>query len=268
MKKLTLILTIVFSATSLFAANRFSIEESSVTASDTGKFYIVMQNDARVNGLNIIIQFDPSLITPLNIRPLERAALQSGSAGYRFAEDKISFIIYDQSASQINIGEGKMFEVEYVATDSLIADTTTTQVAFYQGLAADSTIAPITFDYVNGTITIYPNPSTGVEHQPQQPVQFELSHNYPNPFNPNTTIKYAIPVASTVSLRIYDILGREVRSLVNEAQDTGYKTVVWDAKNNAGMPVATGVYFYRIEATSIGSQHPSFVQAKRMLLLK
>jgi hypothetical protein len=141
-------------------------------------------------------------------------------------------------------------------------------VAFYQGLVADSSLKTISFEYVNGVITIN-DPTVGVEERPSQlPVRFELSQNYPNPFNPTTLIRYSLPAASNISLKIYDIVGREVRTLVDEVQPAGYKTVEWDSKNKVGVRVASGVYFYRLEANKVGSQEKSFVQVKRMLLLK
>jgi len=88
------------------------------------------------------------------------------------------------------------------------------------------------------------------------PSRFELLQNYPNPFNPATTIEYGLPSASRVELRLYDILGREVATLVNEVQTPGYHTVRFDASG-----LASGVYFYRLRAGE-------FTQTKRMLLLR
>jgi len=84
------------------------------------------------------------------------------------------------------------------------------------------------------------------------PKSYSLFQNYPNPFNPSTVIRYSLPVASqkrlTVSLKIYNILGQEVRSLVEEKQAPGYYEARWDGKDEGGNPVSSGVYFYRLEA--------------------
>jgi len=88
------------------------------------------------------------------------------------------------------------------------------------------------------------------------PSVFSLSQNYPNPFNPVTTIKYALPSDVKVVVKIYDILGREVKVLVNELQKAGYYDAKFDGSN-----FASGVYFYRIEAGD-------FVLAKKMVLVK
>jgi hypothetical protein len=71
--------------------------------------------------------------------------------------------------------------------------------------------------------------------------------NYPNPFNQQTTISYQLPVCGKVSLIIYDILGKEVRTLVNENKSAGYHSVVWDGKDNLGASVVSGVYFYQLQ---------------------
>ncbi len=95
----------------------------------------------------------------------------------------------------------------------------------------------------------------------QLPKEFALSQNYPNPFNPTTSIKYALPKSSHVALRIHNLLGQEVRTLVEDFQEAGYRSAEWNATNNFGQTVGTGVYFYRMEAGE-------FVQTRKMLLLR
>lgn len=93
------------------------------------------------------------------------------------------------------------------------------------------------------------------------PKQFELYANYPNPFNPATSIKYDLRENAKVTLKIYNSLGQEVRTLVNARQNAGQYTIQWDGKNNAGSAVSSGVYIYRIKAGD-------FIKSKKMLLLK
>ena len=90
----------------------------------------------------------------------------------------------------------------------------------------------------------------------------ELMQNSPNPFNPSTSIKFYIPDISSVTIKIYDILGKEVNTLFNEKADAGYHIVYWNGKDKYGQNAASGVYFYRL-STNVG-----FVQTKKMLLLK
>ena len=93
------------------------------------------------------------------------------------------------------------------------------------------------------------------------PEVFALHQNYPNPFNPTTTINYDIPESQVVSIMIYDIMGREVRSLLNEFQEVGYRSVRWDATDNFGRAVSAGMYVYTIQAGD-------FRQVRKMVLLK
>lgn len=93
------------------------------------------------------------------------------------------------------------------------------------------------------------------------PTRYELAQNFPNPFNPITTIRYALPMESEVSLIIYDVLGQRVRTLVSGSQGVGYYNAVWDGRDDAGMAVASGVYIYRLTAGE-------FTQVHKMILMK
>ena len=88
-----------------------------------------------------------------------------------------------------------------------------------------------------------------------------LYQNYPNPFNPKTKIKYDLPNDALVTIIIYDLMGRSIKSLVNMNQSAGYRYVRWDATNNFGEPVSAGMYIYTIQAGE-------FRQTKKMVLLK
>lgn len=93
------------------------------------------------------------------------------------------------------------------------------------------------------------------------PDAYDLGQNYPNPFNPTTQIRYALPEQSDVSIKIYDISGRLVKTLVNTNQAAGNYTRVWNGRNENGLKVSSGIYIYHMVAGS-------FVQTKRMVLLK
>ncbi len=95
-----------------------------------------------------------------------------------------------------------------------------------------------------------------------RPAAFELANNYPNPFNPTTTIRYALPLSSDVELTVYNMVGQAVRTLVSEHQSAGRYSVEWDATNDSGHRLSSGLYFYHLQ---VGGQ---FHDIKRMLLLK
>jgi hypothetical protein len=93
------------------------------------------------------------------------------------------------------------------------------------------------------------------------PEEFVLHQNYPNPFNPVTTLRYDLPENGHINITIYDMLGRQVKTLINQTQDAGYKLVIWDATNDYGKPVSAGIYLYQIQAGE-------YLQTKKMVLLK
>ena len=95
----------------------------------------------------------------------------------------------------------------------------------------------------------------------QVPVSYALYNAYPNPFNPVTTLRYTLPEDAMVNITIYDMMGRVVNNLVSSQQRAGYKSIQWNATNDAGQPVSAGVYLYTINAGE-------FRQAKKMILLK
>ena len=90
---------------------------------------------------------------------------------------------------------------------------------------------------------------------------FALGANQPNPFNPETTLRYALPEAQPVRLTVYDMLGQQVRVLVDGEQPPGWHQVVWDGRDQVGRPVASGIYLYRL-------QTPQFAQTRKMILLR
>jgi pectate lyase len=95
------------------------------------------------------------------------------------------------------------------------------------------------------------------------PSEFMLYQNFPNPFNPVTTFKYQLPFASYINLKVYNTLGQLVETLIDEVQQAGYKDVQWNASD-----VASGVYFYKLEITSLSQPIKNFTQVKKLLLLK
>ena len=95
------------------------------------------------------------------------------------------------------------------------------------------------------------------------PKEFALEQNYPNPFNPTTTLRYALPTDSRVTLKVYNVLGQVVATLTDGVVSAGYQSAEWNAAN-----VASGFYFYRIEATSVANPSKTFTQVKKMVLLK
>ena len=93
------------------------------------------------------------------------------------------------------------------------------------------------------------------------PITYSIYNAYPTPFNPFTTLRYDLPEDAMVNITIYDMMGRNVKTMVNSQQNAGFKSIQWDATNDAGAPVSAGLYLYTIESKQ-------FRQTKKMVLLK
>ena len=95
------------------------------------------------------------------------------------------------------------------------------------------------------------------------PGEFALAQNYPNPFNPVTRIRFDLPVESRATLKVYDLLGRNVATVVEGIQPAGHRSVEW---NGAGF--ASGLYIYRLDAASTGRDARRFTKARKLLLMR
>ena len=95
----------------------------------------------------------------------------------------------------------------------------------------------------------------------EKPSGFALFQNHPNPFNQTTKIEFTLAKSGFVSLSIYDLLGRRVRTLASEHLPSGYKSVLWDGRNDSGEDVASGIYFYQLRVRD-------FSETKTLVILK
>jgi len=181
-------------------------------------------------------------------------------------------IKYESTGADISFG-GSESQERIVITSK---DTETGQLVVAFGYLAQIDEKQLVFDTNyhtrdNATVTMsyifYTNDNTVISMGTKEidltavPDEFSLHQNYPNPFNPTTTILYDLPEAATVYLVIYDVLGRQVRTLVNQDLTAGYHKAVWDATDDMGRPLSGGLYIYRIKAGS-------YSKTRKMVLLK
>ena len=113
----------------------------------------------------------------------------------------------------------------------------------------------------SGTLIVETQRTVGVAEQRELPVDFSLLQNFPNPFNPVTTLRYQLPQRTEVLLVVYDVTGREVRRLVDGIQPPGHHQIKWDGKANLGRQIPSGIYIARLVA-------PKFTKSLKMLLIK
>jgi Tfp pilus assembly protein PilX len=107
----------------------------------------------------------------------------------------------------------------------------------------------------------YPDgPPNSIQEKDVVPGSFKLNQNYPNPFNPVTIINYQLQSSSDVKLTVYDVLGKEIETLINKKQSAGSYNITFNATG-----LASGIYYYRIEALSLDE---NFIQTRKMMILK
>lgn len=180
--------------------------------------------------------------------------------------------------SAVGFGEGDVMVLE--------DDNGALSVAHYYGetVSTDGPWARLVFSAVPGAragllgvdqVAVYADGVTlqglsvmGVSQVSLRPQTYALDPNFPNPFNPQTNMRFQLPQQSVVTLRIYDVLGQEVRTLVEGTHAAGVHRVTWDGRDSRGRPVASGVYFYALEARSAETIGSHFHQVRKLMLLR
>lgn len=199
-------------------------------------------------GWNII----GSIGTPLNV-----TAIQSEPQGLVTSQ----FFQYDKRYSITDtIFPGKGYWVKLSQPGKLFLNSSGLSIA---SIPKKADVGPIRIEQV---LELPPGPPGGNNAQSPNseiPREFFLEQNYPNPFNPTTMLRYALPIDSKVTMKIYSVLGQVVATLVNGVVSAGYQSAQWNAST-----VSSGIYFYHIEATSLSDPTKTFTQVKKMLLLK
>jgi hypothetical protein len=216
-------------------------------SNEVSEISVVGKFDRDVAGVQLEIEFNPNKVELLDpvLTPLTKD-LQLFS-GIKDGTQKIGIV--DLSGENfIPAGEGNLINLRAKGKDL-------TSIKIKNALLVDMNAVPLILEVSNQmNVEI----AKGSESTPRQ---FSLSQNYPNPFNPQTSIRYALPQDAQVRLSVYNLLGQKVKTLVDEHQSAGHKTVWWDGKDEKGDQVASGVYLYRLEAEK-------FSEVKKMLLLK
>jgi hypothetical protein len=207
---------------------------------------VSLEDFIEVRGYGVTVEFDNELLEFVETRVVNNilgetdlAAPQTLAQG----DGTISIVALGNTASDGDLGLNLIFRSKLEIEDSYIELT--------NGALQDGTY---------GLNQITTPVSVRIETRPEA---YALHENYPNPFNPETTIKYQLPEAGQVRLEVYNMLGQVVKTLVdNQFQNAGRYTLQWDATNNSGQPLSSGVYFYRVLAGGEFQSH------KKMLLLK
>jgi hypothetical protein len=162
--------------------------------------------------------------------------------------------------NDVTVTDGMLMPLRIDATDMdpALGDSERTLIALWGSMwNSEDWKRPSTF----GFLEVYNGPGSAVDDVAGLPREFKLSENYPNPFNPSTTVKYQLAKGTDVSIKIYNMLGKEVKTLVNTRQTAGSYTLQWDATDDLGQAVASGIYFCKMVT-------PEYTRTQKMMLLK
>jgi len=230
----------------LLAEGRMSFNDGVILPGATVELPLILSNGSNILSFEGELVYNPD---HLSFASIEWSSLLSGfTINTRTEEGTIDFA----GASANPDGQEGVFATVHFTVNSSFSEDETQVILDKMRLNE----GPITGDAATATLVL------GIrDEEAGIPNQFALHRNYPNPFNPNTMLRYDLPKRSFVTLTIYDVLGRTVNTLINRIEDPGYKSIAWNATDKLGKPVSAGVYLYRIEARD-------FIQTRKMILLK
>ncbi len=214
------------------------------------KLQIAINHAQKLKGYGFVLQYDQSKYEFVEARQVNQNLLDANSG------QPALFLASNKTPGQVAVGAMKV-DGQAVSGDGALVEFTfkTTRTP----LASDFQILDgVMVDLAGGIDAI-----THIEMGSLKPMpaDYALEQNVPNPFNPSTTIDYRLPEAGDVQIVIYNLLGQEVRTLVQETMDAGFHSVVWDGTDAFGKQVASGIYIYRMSVGDI-------TKVQRMMLLK
>jgi hypothetical protein len=225
------------------AANRVALQ-SADNQKDAPVVDLVIDNSQEIAGLAVAMKFadksDDVSITEASFAGTRLEKLQLKEAIIDNVEKTI--LVYAIVLDEPNIAAANesIVKLTFSGRDISRVKFTPTMIGTQEGISLVSPMAQDMEHEFNGDVTM---PTVAA-----LPKSFNLSQNFPNPFNATTQIRYAIPQDAKVRLEVVNILGQKVKVLVDGFQTAGFKQVVWDGRNDSGDMVSSGVYFYRINA--------------------
>jgi len=225
---------------------KVELEHDQLSPGSSGEFRLNLESEVSVAGVQVSIEYNPAQIQFTEVKKTTRS--NNMILTYRDnSQGLLKALLYTFGTSTIPAGQGSVLNLTGVVNPGV--NPNDIRVNIKQVVLSDS-----------AAVTI----PTG--DQPIVPTRFGLGQNFPNPFNANTTIKYEVPFGQgggqvMTSLKVYNILGQKVRTLVDAPMFPGQYQIIWDGKDETGSQVASGMYFYRLKAGD-------FNESRKMTLLK
>jgi len=269
---ITVVIAVLLVPALLFAADRFAPAEATIGADNTIIVPLEIANQEDLMAMDIPLSFSEGVT-------LKRVDFEDTRVSY--FDLKIAKIDNDENIVVIGLvaqaspeakenlaaGRGTVANLVFEVNDP------TVDVITLEAIKRENPHHSLTFIYSHrddqsvqfvrsvpdfGSATVALSNTTSSDNLP---TTFGLEQNYPNPFNPTTQIEFSLPVPSRVDLTVFNVLGQEVRSVINDEMPAGHHSVTWDGNSSSGNSVSSGVYFYRLEAGD-------FVETRKMMLLK
>jgi hypothetical protein len=233
------------------SSGSIGIQDISYNQSASATVPIEISNANNLNSLVVTLNYDPAQIS---YKAFKKSTAVGGSLvqALETKPGEAKFFFNTANSVNGNIASGDLI-LNFI--NSSIPENAKVQTSYSINGRKSKQGPTFTFTKNGAIITAVDESNNSL------PKQFSLSQNYPNPFNPSTIINYQIPKTSLVSLKIYNMLGQEVKTLVSEAKEPGVYNIQWNGDNNAGQRVSSGAYIYRMIAGS-------FIKAGKMILLK
>ncbi len=248
----------VIAAYSIDTTTRIELVGRPVSSESGGEWVvdITVQNARDLKGMGITLDYDPASLKFVEAYQPDGLLLIDGREAEAFgvldhdAEAEEVFIAGAVTMGDaVTAAEGTFARVRFILTEDHPQGDLLNIV---EGLIIDGSLVVSAAENIGARLSLLPE-------------DFALEHNFPNPFNPETTIRYAVPEAADLSLIVYNILGQEIITLADERHVPGFYALRWNGKDRFGRGVASGVYLYRVHATS---ETQTYSQVHKMLLLK
>ncbi|MFC1555805.1 FlgD immunoglobulin-like domain containing protein [candidate division KSB1 bacterium] len=214
---------------------------------DIAYYPLRISGGADIAGFEMHLEFDPDNMTFLE--PVKTASTKNMSLSFSVRDNTVTLLAYSPDGGAIPACDEIVLELPFRFSGNIDYSS----VKFESVLAAGKHVPELTVT-ISSEITL-------VEEENVLPEKFILKQNYPNPFNPETTIEYHIANPDMVTLKVYNVLGQEIKTVVNETHSPGIFRVRWDGTNNSGLPVSGGIYIYHLKTAN-------FSEIRKMLLLK
>jgi hypothetical protein len=228
-----------------------NLESNKVLVGQTVTLNVSVDNAASLQGFGFGLTYDTDKFEFVNATPAEEDLLKADGA------ETPVFLMNEDAPGELSIANAIVDGSPVTGTGDVVSLTFRVLTEFEDN-ARFEIAEGVVFDGSKLTNFVVALGNLNVE---STPTEFALLQNFPNPFNPETTIKYNLADGKNVSLRIYNVVGQVVRTLVAEQQNAGRYTVRWNGTDDRGVSVSSGIYFYQIAAGD-------YSDVKKLMLLK